>query len=90
MNLAQIVTAINNTGFTNAQLDEISAAIKFARAQLGNRVTNTLKLGANVSFVSNRNGQKYIGTVEKIAIKNVIVRTALGRYRVPSNMLEVQ
>jgi hypothetical protein len=90
MNLTQIVTAINNTGFTNAELDEISAAIKFARAQLGYRVANTLKLGANVSFISNRNGQKYIGTVEKIAIKNVIVRTALGRYRVPANMLEVQ
>ena len=90
MNLAQIVTAINNTGFTNAELDEIGAAIKFARAQLGHRVANTLKLGANVSFISNRNGQKYIGTVEKIAIKNVIVQTALGRYRVPANMLEVQ
>jgi hypothetical protein len=43
-----------------------------------------------VSFVSNRNGQKYSGTVDSIKIKNAIVATPMGRYRVPCNMLTVE
>ena len=89
MNLNQIKAEILTAGLTNAELDELSEVIRYARAQLGKTVVRQLQPGASVKFVSNRNGQTYLGTVEKVAIKNVVVRTAMGRYRVPANMLEV-
>jgi hypothetical protein len=89
MDLFQIVTAINNTGFTNKQLDEISDAVRYARASLGHHVARTLKPGVQVKFTSSKNGKVYQGTVDSIKIKNAIVTTSLGRYRVPMNMLEV-
>jgi hypothetical protein len=64
--------------------------VQYARAQLGKTVKRQLQPGVSVSFVSNRSGQRVLGTVEKVAIKNVVVRTHLGLYRVPANMLEVQ
>ena len=88
MDLVQIVTAINNTGFTNQQLDEIADAVKYARASLGHYVAKTLRPGTQVKFTSSKNGKVYLGTVDSIKIKNAIVTTALGRYRVPMNMLE--
>lgn len=89
MNLNQVKAEILTGNFNNAELDELSEAIRYARAQLGKTVVRQLQPGASVKFVSNRNGQTYLGTVEKVAIKNVVVRTAMGRYRVPANMLEI-
>ena len=88
MDLFQIVTAINNTGFTNRQLDEISDAIRYARASLGHRVARTLSPGVEVKFTDRRRGTVVMGTVESIKIKNAVVATAQGRYRVPMNLLE--
>jgi hypothetical protein len=90
MNINQLKADILTAGFSNSELDELSETIRYARAQLGKIVRRQLQAGASVKFVSNRNGQTYLGTVEKVAIKNVVVRTAMGRYRVPANMLEVQ
>jgi hypothetical protein len=89
MNLNQIKAEILTGGFDNSQLQELMETVQYARAQLGKTVVRQLHPGANVKFVSNRNGQTYLGTVEKVAIKNVVVRTAMGRYRVPANMIEV-
>lgn len=75
--------------FTNDQLDSILAAIKFRRSQISKATKRAITIGSQVKFTSNRNGQTYTGVVEKIAIKNIIVRTPLGGYRVPANMLEV-
>ena len=90
MNIAQINSAIMHGNFTNDQLDSILSAIKFAREQIRRDVRRELRIGCTVSFVSNRNGQKYSGQVDSIKIKNAIVVTPLGRYRVPCNMLTVE
>jgi hypothetical protein len=89
MNLTQIKAEILTGSFDNAQLQELMETVQYARAQLGKTVKRQLQPGASVSFVSNRSGQKILGTVERVAIKNIVVRTHLGLYRVPANMIEV-
>ena len=88
MDLNQIKAEILTGTFNNAELQQLMETVQYARAQLGKTVVRQLQPGASVKFVSNRNGQTYLGTVEKVAIKNVVVRTAMGLYRVPANMLE--
>lgn len=89
MNIQEINRSIITGTFTNEQLNSIMDAVKYARSQLGRDNMRQLSRGVTVKFVSNRNGQTYTGTVEDVKLKNVIVTTALGRYRVPANMLEV-
>ena len=89
MTINQIQSAILAGGFNNAELQTLIDTVQHARSQLGRAVKRQLAPGVNVSFVSNRSGQRVLGTVEKISVKNVIVRTALGVYRVPANMIEV-
>ena len=74
--------------FTNEQLSSIIDAIKFARARLTEQTKRSLKLGSSVQFTSNKTGLTLRGTVDKIAIKFVTVRTPQGLWRVPANMLE--
>jgi hypothetical protein len=89
MNLTQIKAEILTGEFNNVELQELIETVQYARAQLGKTVKRQLQPGASVSFVSNRSGQRVLGTVERVAIKNIVVRTALGLYRVPANMIEV-
>ena len=89
MNLNQIKAEILTAQLTNAELQELMETVQYARAQLGKTVKRQLQPGASVSFVSNRSGQQILGTVERVAIKNIVVRTHLGLYRVPANMIEV-
>jgi hypothetical protein len=89
MNLTQIKAEILTSGFDNAELQELIETVQYARAQLGKTVKRQLQPGVSVSFVSNRSGQRVLGTVERVAIKNIVVRTHLGLYRVPANMIEV-
>jgi hypothetical protein len=89
MNLNQIKAEILTGGFDNAGLQELMETVQYARAQLGKSVKRQLQPGVSVSFVSNRSGQRVLGTVERVAIKNIMVRTHLGLYRVPANMIEV-
>jgi hypothetical protein len=88
MNIDQINHAIKHNGFTNDELSSIIDTIKYARAQLTQRTRRACRVGDSVKFTSNRNGLTYTGSVEKIAIKYITVRTNLGMYRVPANMLE--
>jgi hypothetical protein len=87
--ISEVNFAIMQGDFTNDQLDSILSAIKFRRGQISKQNKRALTIGSQVKFTSNRNGVTYSGVVEKIAIMNVIVRTPLGGYRVPANMLEV-
>jgi hypothetical protein len=87
MNITQINTAIIQGTFTNTQLSSIIDAVKFARARLTEQSKRSLMLGDTVSFTSTKNGVTYTGTVSKIAIKYVTVRTPQGSWRVPANML---
>ena len=89
MNLTQIKAEILTGGFDNAELKELIDTVQYARAQLSKDIKRRLQPGVSVSFVSNRSGQRVLGTVERVAIKNIVVRTHLGLYRVPANMIEV-
>jgi len=89
MNLTQIKAEILTGTFNNVELQELMETVQYARAQLGKSVKRQLQPGVSVSFVSNRSGQRVLGTVERVAIKNIVVRTHLGLYRVPANMIEV-
>ena len=88
MNLNQIKADILTANLTNAELDTIQTAMTFARSQLTRQKIRTFNRGAMVKFTSNRNGQFYVGTVEKVNIKRVLVRTHTGLISVPANMLE--
>ena len=91
MNIKEINSAIMHGDFTNQELNSIGDAIRFARAQLVARNKSVLSIGANVKFTSSTKGT-FIGTVEKINRKFVIVREngkTFGNWKVPANMLEV-
>lgn len=86
--IQQINSAIMFGNFTNVELTSIMNAVQFARGQMTKQKIRSFARGDTVKFTSNRNGQVYQGTVEKIAIKYINVRTPVGVYRVPANMLE--
>ena len=88
MNSGEIRNAIVTGQFDNSELDLIQQAVIFARSQLAKEKIHKFNRGVMVKFTSNRNGQFYVGTVEKIGKKNIVVRTPVGLYRVPANMLE--
>lgn len=87
--IQEINRAIINGKFTNDELSSIIDAVKWNRSQLTRTVKRSLALGDNVSFNSSKLGQNVQGTVTKIAIKYVTVRTSAGLWKVPANMLEV-
>jgi hypothetical protein len=87
LTLAEINTAIITGDLTDEQLNSISAAIKFARAQIATQNKFTLVKGTNVKFTNSRSGQTVKGTVEKVNRKFIIVRSGLTNWRVPANML---
>jgi len=88
MDIGTINAAIMRGGWTNDELTSMIDAIKFARAQLGKAKLRSFARGDAVKFTSQRNGRTYTGVVEDVKIKNVVVNTQLGRFRVPANMLE--
>jgi small-conductance mechanosensitive channel len=89
MSIQSINAEILAGGFTNDQLSSIGDAIKFARARLTETTKRNLRIGDNVNFTSSKTGQNFTGTVMKIAIKYVTVRTVGGLWKVPANMLTV-
>ena len=88
MDIKQINAAIVSGIYTNDDLNSIVDALKFARAQLSKQNRRALMPGDTVKFTSNRNGMTYTGTVNKVKIKYVLVRTNAGVFNVPANMLE--
>jgi len=89
MQVDQIKSAIINGKFTNADLNDLGEAIRYARAQIGREIKQSIRVGDNVNFSDNKNGTNYTGAVVKINIKYVHVATSKGTYRVPANMLTV-
>lgn len=89
MNVSQINTAIIQGTFTNDELSSMIDAVKFARARVAQKTKCSVRIGSKVKFTSSRSGQVIVGTVRKIAIKNIIVDTPVGGYKVPANMLEL-
>jgi hypothetical protein len=91
--IQQVTQAIMFGNFTNTDLDSISTAIKFARAQIINQNKREMTVGTIVKFTSSRTGQTVLGTVKKVNRKYIIVsengRHSFTTWRVPANMLEV-
>jgi hypothetical protein len=88
MQVQNINSAIISGIYTNDDLNSIADALKYARAQLSKQNRRSLMPGDTVKFTSNRNGITYTGTVNKVKIKYVLVRTNSGLFNVPANMLE--
>ena len=90
--MTQSIQDINHSimfgNFTNDQLNSIVMAVKYARGQLVQRNKSQIRLGQMVKFNSTKHGQILVGDVTKIAVKYVTVRTPVGQWRVPANMLE--
>lgn len=89
MQSVDIARSIISGIYSNAELNNIADAIKFARSQLTRRNTGTLVIGTRVSFVNTKTGVRFTGKVNKVKQKYVLVDTDVGvRYNVPANMLE--
>jgi tRNA(Ile2) C34 agmatinyltransferase TiaS len=86
--IQEINSTIVSGQFTNDQLHSILQAVTFARAQVRRNTMRSLRVGDTVRFTNSRNGQLVQGTVEKIAIKFVTVKTATTKWKCPGNMLE--
>ena len=89
MDINVLKSAIMLNGYSNAELNELGEAIKYARTQLSREVKRLIRVGDQVKFVDSRVGYVHSGSVVKINIKYVHVNTNKGTYRVPANMLTV-
>jgi small-conductance mechanosensitive channel len=87
MNISEIREAIMFNNLTNEELDSVVSAVRFAKARLAERSKQGLMIGDTVNFTSGRTGRNVTGTVTKIALKYVTVRTIDGLWKVPANML---
>jgi hypothetical protein len=86
MNADQIAHYIRFTPWSNDDLVKFIAAVKTARAQLVRNNIGEFGVGDAVRFNSRKHGLVG-GIVEKVAIKYVTVRSPVGLFRVPANML---
>lgn len=75
------------TRATNEELNELISQIKMRRQQLTKAVVRSVVKGDKVTFTSR--GRVYNGTVMDVKIKNLVVETQYGRYRVPASMVKV-
>ena len=90
MNTVQdICNAIAFGNLNNDDLNTVIESVKFARKRLTQKTKATMSLGDTVQFTSTKTGRTLQGTVQKIAIKYVTVRTQEGLWKVPANMLSV-
>jgi hypothetical protein len=86
MTINELNQAIMFGEFTNDQLNSLMMAIKFNRARLGKQNKYAFSPGDTVRFDSR--GKRYVGIVKRILVKNIVVQTSIGTYRVPANMLQ--
>jgi hypothetical protein len=86
--IQQINSAIMFGNLSNVELESVISAVKFARASLAKQNKRAFQPGDSVKFTSNRNGLTYVGTVNKVKIKFILVKTNAGLFNVPANMLE--
>ena len=74
------------TQASNEELNTLNEYIKMRRQQITKQNVRSITKGAKVTFTSR--GTVYNGTVMD-EIKNLVVETQLGRYRVPASMVKV-
>jgi hypothetical protein len=86
--IQQVNSAIMFGTWTDAELTSMIDAVRWNRSQLQKQVKRSLSVGQAVKFTSVKRGMTMQGTVDKIAIKYITVRTPQGLWKVPANMLE--
>ena len=85
MKLNKLITDIGV--LNNDELNKVVEAVKLRRNQLHFQDAHSLKFRDRVSF-QGRHGRTEVGTVEKVKIKYVLVRTDAGqRWNVPGSRL---
>lgn len=72
----------------NDELNTLVEYIRMRRQQITKQNVRSITKGDKVTFTG-RNGTVYNGTVMDVKIKNLIVETQYGRYRVPASMVKV-
>lgn len=82
----EINTAILAGDFSMDELRSIWDTVKLANQRASLIKARDFMVGDKVSFTG-RGGITLHGTVTKIALKNLVVDTGRGSYRVPANML---
>lgn len=88
MDIKAINTAIVTGSFTNADLDSIHDAIKFAKSRIATQLSCTLMKGSKVTLSHAKLGGRVQGTVLKVKIKKADVKLDTGPiYTVPLSML---
>ena len=88
MSVNHIVTELMSGVLTNDDIEQVTQALKYARAQVGREVKRQLAPGASVRFYHPKQNFYIAGTVNRIKQKYVLVDTPRGRYNVPANLLE--
>ena len=88
MSVNQIVAELMSGALTNDDIEQVTQALKYARAQVGREVKRQLAPGASVKFYHSKQNFYIAGTVNRIKQKYVLVDTPKGRYNVPANLLE--
>ena len=87
LTIQDVNRAIMLQSWTNTELSSMIDAVKWNRDRLAKQVKYSLQIGDNVNFTSSKTGRNMTGTVTKVAIKYVTVKTIMGLWRVPANML---
>ena len=88
MSVNHIVAELMSGALTNDDIEQVTQALKYARAQVGREVKRQLAPGASVKFYHPKQNFYIAGTVNRIKQKYVLVDTPKGRYNVPANLLE--
>jgi len=89
MNIQAINSAIISGTWSNADLESMIDAVKFARGRLATTMKFQVRAGTRVKFHSTKRNMTVEGTVTKMAQKYATVSTSQGLWKVPANMLEI-
>jgi len=88
MDAGTIKSAIIRGKFSNAELDEIANAVRFARSEIVHKNVGTMVLGTSVQFYHPKQHKHIQGRVTKVGRKFIKVDAGGLVWRVPANMLE--
>ena len=73
---------------TTEQVNAVVDAIKLRRTRIHRDAVHELNVGDKVKFTA-RGNSIVTGTIEKKAIKNVVIDTGAGKWRVPASMVTI-
>lgn len=71
---------------TAKQVNDVVEAIKLRRTRMHRDAVHVLNVGDKVKFTG-RGNKTVTGTITKKAVKNVIIDTGAGKWRVPASIV---